>query len=162
MENKRRVYYLYLSTLISTGLYACNKTNLASCKWNIDWARIFPNDVMDKDCIVRIKLLSEEVVATTLTYDAHLGTVRASFSSIYQNSNNGVVLGMLVPQDGPASNTTNHVLYADTTTNTDGVRIKVPSGNSFFNVTLFDMTEAALTSSNLTDYQIEFYFEIIE
>ena len=79
-KNKRRVYYLYLSTLISTGVYKCDKTNLASCKWNIDWARIFPNDVMDKDCIVRIKLLSEEVVATTLTYDAHLGTVRASFA----------------------------------------------------------------------------------
>lgn len=161
-KNKRRVYYLYLSTLISTGLYKCDKTNLASCKWNIDWARIFPNDVMDKDCIVRIKLLSEEVVATTLTYDAHLGTVRASFSSIYQNSNNGVILGMLIPQDGPASNTTNHVLAADTTTNADGVRIKVPSGNTFFNINFFDLSEAALTSANLNDYQIEFYFEIIE
>lgn len=162
MENKRRVYYLYLSTLISTGIYKCDKTNLASCKWNIDWSRIFPTDVMDKDCIVRFKLISKEVVATTLTYDANLGTVRASFSSIYQNSNNGVSLGMLIPQDGPASNTTNHALYADTTTSTDGVRIKVPSSNTFFNINFFDLSETALTSANLTDYQVEFYFEIIE
>ena len=162
MENKKRVYYLYLSTLISSGLYKCDKTNLASCKWNIDWSRIFPADTNGKDCIVRIKLISEEVLATTLTYDANLGTVRANFSSIYQNSLNGVILGMLIPQDGPASNTTNHVLTADTTTNADGVRIKVPNGNSFFNINFFDLSETALTSANLNDYQVEFYFEIIE
>jgi len=160
--HNKRVYSLYLSTLISSGLYKCDKTNLASCKWNIDWSRIFPADTDGKDCIVKIKLLSEEVVATTLTYDANLGTVRANFSSAYQNSNNGVVLGMLIPQDGPASNTTNHVLTADTTANTDGVRIKVPSGNSLFNITLFDLAEASLTSANLNDYQIVFSFEIIE
>ena len=160
--HNKRIYYLYLSTLISSGLYKCDKTNLASCKWNIDWNRIFPADTMGKDCIVRIKLISEEVVATTLTYDAHLGTVRSSFSSVYQNSLNGVILGLLIPTDGPASNTTNHVLSADTTTNADGVRIKVPNGNAFFNIFLMDLSEALLTSANLNDYQIEFYFEIIE
>jgi hypothetical protein len=160
--HNKRIYSLYLSTLISSGAYKCDKTNLASCKWNIDWATIFPADTNGKDCIVRIKLISEEVVATTLTYDANLGTVRANFSSVYQNSLNGVILGLLVPQDGPASNTTNHVLSADTMTNANGVRIKVPNGNSFFNIFLMDLSEALLTSANLNDYQIEFNFEIIE
>jgi hypothetical protein len=157
----RRVYYLYLSTLITSGIYKCDKTNLAACKWNIDWARIFPADVIDKDCIVRTKLISKEVIATTLVYDSNVGTTRASFSSVYQNSNNGVILGLLIPQDGPAVNSTYHALLTDTT-QTNGVRIKVPNNNGYFTITFFDMAEAPLTSSNLTDYNVEFYFEIIE
>jgi len=159
--HNKRVYSLYLSTLISSGLYKCDKTNLASCKWNIDWSRIFPRDTDGKDCVVRFKLLSKEVVSTTMTYNGNLGTVRANFSSGYQNSNNGIVLGLLTLIESPDS-TSNNILTADTLEHNSSVRIKVPSGNSFFNITLFDLAEASLTSANLNDYQIVFSFEIIE
>jgi hypothetical protein len=159
--HNKRVYSLYLSTLISSGLYKCDKTNLASCKWNIDWSRIFPRDTDGKDCVVRFKLLSKDVATSTMSYDGNLGTVRANFSSGYQNSNNGIVLGLLTLVES-ADTTTDSILSADTMSNTNGVRIKVPSDNSFFNITLFDLAEASLTSANLNDYQIEFSFEIIE
>lgn len=159
--HNKRVYSLYLSTLISSGAYKCDKTNLASCKWNIDWNKIFPADTNGKDCIVRFKLLSKDVATATMSYDSNVGTVRANFSSMYQNSFNGVILGLLSLVES-ADTTTDSILTADTLTNASGVRIKVPNGNAFFNITLFDMTETLLTSANITDYQIEFNFEIIE
>ena len=159
--HNKRVYSLYLSTLISSGAYKCDKTNLASCKWNIDWNKIFPSDTNGKDCIVRIKLLSKDVATSTMSYDSNVGTVRANFSSVYQNSLNGVILGLLTLVES-ADTTTDSILTADTLANANGVRIKVPNGNSFFNIFLMDMTEALLTSANITDYQIEFNFEIIE
>lgn len=161
MENKKRVYYLYLSTLISSGAYKCDKTNLASCKWNIDWNRIFPADTIGKDCIVRIKLLSKDNAAATMTFDGNTGTVRANFSSVYQNSLNGVILGTLLLTGSPDSSSDNF-LNADTLEHNSGVRIKVPNGNAFFNIFLMDMSETLLTSANLVDWQIEFNFEIIE
>ena len=159
--HNKRIYSLYLSTLISSGAYKCDKTNLASCKWNIDWNKIFPADTNGKDCIVRIKLLSKDVATSTMSYDSNVGTVRANFSSVYQNSLNGVILGLLTLVES-ADTTTDSILTADTLANANGVRIKVPNGNSFFNIFLMDMTEALLTSANITDYQIEFNFEIIE
>ena len=159
--HNKRIYSLYLSTLISSGAYKCDKTNLASCKWNIDWNKIFPADTNGKDCIVRIKLLSKDVATSTMSYDSNVGTVRANFSSVYQNSFNGVILGLLTLVES-ADTTTDSILTADTLANANGVRIKVPNGNSFFNILLMDMTEALLTSANITDYQIEFNFEIIE
>ena len=159
--HNKRIYSLYLSTLISSGAYKCDKTNLASCKWNIDWNKIFPSDTNGKDCIVRIKLLSKDVATSTMSYDSNVGTVRANFSSVYQNSLNGVILGLLTLVES-ADTTTDSILTADTLANANGVRIKVPNGNSFFNIFLMDMTEALLTSANITDYQIEFNFEIIE
>lgn len=161
MENKKRVYLLYLSTLISSGIYKCDKTNLASCKWNIDWNRIFPADTNGKDCIVRFKLLSKDVASSTMTYDANIGTIRANFSSVYQNSLNGVVLGTLIITSSPDTATDN-VISVDTRGHSDGVRIKVPNGNNFFNIFFLDMSETLLTSANLVDYQVEFHFEIIE
>ena len=159
--HNKRIYSLYLSTLISSGAYKCDKTNLASCKWNIDWNRIFPTDTNGKDCIVRFKLLSKDVATSTMSYDSNVGTVRANFSSVYQNSLNGVILGLLTLVES-ADTTTDSILTADTLTNASGVRIKVPNGNAFFNIFLMDMTETLLTSANITDYQIEFNFEIIE
>ena len=159
--HNKRIYSLYLSTLISSGAYKCDKTNLASCKWNIDWNKIFPADTNGKDCIVRIKLLSKDVATSTMSYDSNVGTVRANFSSVYQNSLNGVILGLLTLVES-ADTTTDSILTADTLANANGVRIKVPNGNSFFNIFLMDMTETLLTSANITDYQIEFNFEIIE
>jgi hypothetical protein len=156
-----RTYSLYLSTLISSGLYKCDKTNLASPKWNIDWARIFPEDTNGKDCIVRIKLLSKDNTATTMTFDGNIGTVRANFSSIYQNSNNGVILATLSLTGSP-DNSSDNYLTADTLEHGSSVRIKVPNSNGFFNLFLMDMSETLLTSANLVDYQIEFNFEIIE
>ena len=159
--HNKRSYSLYLSTLISSGAYKCDKTNLASCKWNIDWNKIFPADTNGKDCMVRFKLLSKDVASSTMGYDAHLGTVRCNFSSVYQNSLNGVILGLLTLAGSP-DNSSNNVLTADTLEHGSSVRIKVPNGNSFFNIFLMDMTETLLTSANITDYQIEFNFEIIE
>lgn len=159
--HNKRIYSLYLSTLISSGAYKCDKTNLASCKWNIDWNTIFPTDTNGKDCIVRFKLLSKDVATSTMSFDGNLGTVRANFSSVYQNCFNGVILGLLTLLES-ADTTTDNILTADTLTNATGVRIKVPNGNSFFNIFLMDMTETLLTSANITDYQIEFNFEIIE
>jgi hypothetical protein len=156
-----RTYYLYLSTLITSGIYKCDKTNLASPKWNIDWARIFPADTNGKDCIVRFKLLSKDNAASTMTFDGNIGTVRANFSSVYQNSNNGVILGTLLLTGSPDSSSDNY-LNADTLQNAPAVRIRVPNNNGFFNIFLMDMSETLLTSANLVDYQIEFNFEIIE
>jgi hypothetical protein len=156
-----RTYTLYLSTLISSGIYKCDKTNLASPKWNIDWSRIFPSDTNNKDCVVRIKLLSKDNAASTMTFDGNIGTVRANFSSVYQNSLNGVILATLLLTGSPDSGTDNY-LTADTLEHSSSVRIKVPSGNAFFNIFLMDMSETILTSANLVDYQIEFNFEIIE
>jgi hypothetical protein len=161
MENKRRVYSLYLSTLISSGIYKCDKTNLASCKWNIDWGRIFPADTNGKDCFVRIKLVSKDNTATTMTFDGNIGTVRANFSSVYQNSLNGVILATLLLTGSP-DNSSDNYLNADTLEHAAAVRIKVPNGNAFFNIFFMDMSETILTSANLVDYQIEFSFEIIE
>jgi len=156
-----RTYYLYLSTLITSGIYKCDKTNLASCKWNIDWSRIFPEDTNGKDCIVRFKLLSKDNAASTMTFDGNIGTVRANFSSVYQNSNNGVILGTLLLTGSPDSGTDNY-LTADTLEHAAATRIKVPNNNGFFNIFLMDMSETLLTSANLVDWQIEFNFEIIE
>jgi hypothetical protein len=156
-----RTYTLYLSTLISSGIYKCDKTNLASPRWNIDWSRIFPSDTNGKDCIVRFKLLSKDNTATTMTFDGNIGTVRANFSSIYQNSLNGVILGTLLLTASPDSGSDNF-LNADTLEHGSSVRIKVPNGNAFFNIFLMDMSETLLTSANLVDWQIEFNFEIIE
>lgn len=158
---RKRIYLLYLSTLISSGAYKCDKTNLASCKWNIDWNTIFPADTNGKDCLVRFKLLSKDVASSTMSYDSNVGTVRANFSSVYQNSLNGVILGMLTLA-GSVDSSSDNILISDTLGYSDGVRIKVPNGNSFFNIFLMDMTETLLTSANLNDYQIEFNFEIIE
>ena len=159
--HNKRVYSLYLSTLISSGAYKCDKTNLASCKWNIDWNRIFPADTIGKDCIVRFKLISKDNAAATMIYDSNVGTVRANFSSVYQNSLNGVILGTLTLTGSPDSSSDNF-LSADTLEHNSAVRIKVPNGNAFFNIFLMDMSETLLTSANLVDWQIEFNFEIIE
>jgi hypothetical protein len=160
-SHNKRVYSLYLSTLISSGLYKCDKTNLASCKWNIDWSRIFPADTNGKDCMVRFRLLSKDNASSTMTFDGNIGTVRANFSSVYQNSLNGVILGTLVLAGSPDSASDNY-LNANTLENAVGVRIKVPNGNAFFNIFFMDMSETLLTSANLVDWQIEFKFEIIE
>jgi hypothetical protein len=159
--HNKRVYSLYLSTLISSGLYKCDKTDLASCKWNIDWGRIFPADTNGKDCIVRLRLVSKDNAASTMAFDANIGTVRANFSSVYQNSLNGVILATLVVTGSPDSASDN-LLSADTLEHNSAVRIKVPNGNAFFNIFLMDMSETLLTSANLVDWQIEFNFEIIE
>ena len=159
--HNKRVYSLYLSTLISSGAYKCDKTDLASCKWNIDWNKIFPADTNGKDCIVRIRLVSKDNAAATMAFDENIGTVRANFSSVYQNSLNGVILATLVVTGSPDSATDN-LLSADTLEHNSAVRIKVPNGNAFFNIFLMDMSETLLTSANLVDWQIEFNFEIIE
>jgi len=159
--HNKRTYSLYLSTLISSGIYKCDKNNLASPKWNIDWSRIFPSDTNGKDCVVRIRLLSKDNASSTMTFDGNIGTVRANFSSVYQNSLNGVILATLSLTGSPDDSSDNF-LTADTLGHTSGVRIKVPNGNAFFNLFLMDMSEALLTSANLVDYQIEFNFEIIE
>lgn len=157
----KKIYYLYLSTLISSGQYACDKTNLASCKWNIDWSKIFPPTLINKDCLVRINLVSKEIAAATLVYNSNIGTVRSTFSSVYQNTPNGTILGLLNVIDSPSSATSFHSLQCDTSQML-GVRIRVPNTLSQFTINFLDMTESSLLSANLTDYQIEMYFEIID
>jgi hypothetical protein len=88
-----KVVSLNLSTL-GTGKYApLDKTNLANVKWSINWKEVMGEYFnTNKHCRVKCKVIS--AASTSLNTTNNLGTIRASFSSIYSNINNGLILGV--------------------------------------------------------------------
>jgi hypothetical protein len=146
-----KVYTLYLSTLTPYGQTApTDKTNLANVKWNINWDSLF-DDAPDCDCNVRFLLVGK---SGTYVYNNTLCSLRASFSSIYQNIYNGVNIGLVNPVNNPTS--TDHRLFGDTTSSV-GVQIQKPTGNQEFRLQMIGLDEAQIT--NAQDYQVWIYFE---
>ena len=161
MSNK--VYNLYLSTLTPANYSfpVVNKTNLANVQWNVDWRTIFGDLCGRGDCLVKILLQSKEIASTTLTYDATLGSVRCSFSTAYQNTSQGVNIGIINAVDSPSANTAIHIFTCDTMQQ-KGTRIRIPNATNDFTILLLDATGTPLVTGNLTDYIAFFQFEIIE
>lgn len=152
-----KIFTLYLSTLTPAGynFSPVDKTNLANVKWSIDWNRVFGDLCGRADCLVKVRLMSRKNTVANLSYDTNLGTVRCNLYSAYQQQNNGVILGTLIPQ----------MISSDTylscdTSMTSGVRIRVPNTTSSFNIQLVGLNES-LTPCNV-EYEIQFDFEIIE
>lgn len=146
-----KVYTLYLSTLTPFGQnIPTDKTNLANVKWNVNWDSLF-DDAPDCDCRVRFLLTSK---SGALVYNNTLASLRASFSSIFQNTYNGVNLGLINPVNNPTS--TDHRFLGDTTSNV-GIQIQRPRGNQDFRLQMIGLDEAQIT--NALDYQVWIYFE---
>jgi len=154
-----RTYSLYLSTTTPAGskYVATNKTALGNVTWTINWREIFGE--YQGDATVRCKLVSAVGAIGTYTMTDYSGSLRASFTSPYANNTNGVNLGHLLPVVDPTV-TTNAYLSCDTTTNAEGVTIKVPTSNQNFTVTMVSPAEALIT--NALNYQIWFYFDVYD
>lgn len=88
-----KVVSLNLSTL-ATGNYApMDKSNLANCRWLINWREVLGEyHNSNKTCRVKGKLVSAP--STLLTSSNNLGTVRLSLASNYSNITNGLTLGV--------------------------------------------------------------------
>jgi hypothetical protein len=86
-----RVVSLYLSTQ-STGKFApYDKTNLANCKWQINWKEIFGEYFnTNLPCRVKTKIITNQ--SPNLSTANNFGSVRANFSSQYSNITNGLAL----------------------------------------------------------------------
>ena len=157
-----KVYNLYLSTLTPSNYQfpVVDKTNLANVKWNVDWRDVFGDLCGRGDCLVKLSLQSKEVAAATLTYDAHIGSVRCNFSTAYQNTTQGVNIGILGVANSPTG-TAEHLISCNTLQDR-GTRIRIPNATNDFNISLYDMAATLLVSADITDYQAFFQFEIIE
>ena len=92
------VYSLYLSTLF--GNNRLDVTNLATCKWIINWDDLFKgyNYQYDK-CRVRYSLVSEQKSDGTFAWSNNIGYLSANFASNYTSSaNQNAILGLVYPQ----------------------------------------------------------------
>jgi hypothetical protein len=88
-----KVVSLYLSTL-STGKYApYDKSNLANCKWQINWKEIF-GEYYNTNCLCRVKAKLITAQSTSLSTANNLGSVRINVTSNYANMTNGLALGI--------------------------------------------------------------------
>lgn len=100
-----KVVSLNLSTL-ATGNYApMDKSNLANCRWLINWREILGEyHNSNKTCKVKGKLISAP--STLLTSANNLGTVRLSLASNYSNITNGLTLGIPIIRQTADTNAT--------------------------------------------------------
>lgn len=151
-------YYLNTQST-STTSKPYNKSNLANCSYNVAWAALFRNsrDLLDKrdvKCRLRVQLLSQQ--NTSITHAANEGTVRVNFGSSSQNTNQGVIVGMVKPI-ASATTAGNFYLECDTTA-TPGVEINVPVDMTDFNVRIFNSAETLQV--NVPEYEMFLHFEI--
>jgi len=147
-------YGLYLSTTgVNNKPY--NKTSLNNVKWNINWKEIFGKT--EGECNVRIKLISAS--ATNLTWANNIGSIRASFASNYQNSNNGFNLGSIQPFLDNTTTTANTTYLDSDTRNTNGVTMVIPTSNTDFTITFLNSSENLMV--NVPEYQIWLYFDVV-
>jgi hypothetical protein len=146
-------YGLYLSTNTSiNSLKPVDKTNLNRVKWTINWKEIFGSK--EGECRIRVKLVSNS--ATNLVWNDNVGSVRGSFSSNYQNSNNGFNLGSVIPVlDNTAANSS----YLDCDTRASkGISMVIPKTNTEFSLQFLNSAENAMV--NVPEYQIWLYFDV--
>jgi hypothetical protein len=144
-----KTYSLYLSTW--SGKNVVNKTNLNNVIFNVNWDEIFGNQ--KGVCNVRLRMNTGSGTFT----DVYNGSLRASFSSNFTNTNYGVnIAPILITQLTSSIN----VLLSDTFY-TNGLTIQIPKGNQQFTISFLDRAESLM--SNLTqDWQIWFYFDVYD
>jgi hypothetical protein len=151
----KKTYSLYLST---NGQFAPqNKTNLGNLTWSANWDTIFGNE-KSEEVNVRVSLVSKSSAAI-LTWANNVGSVRCSFISPYQSSNNGCNVASIQPVIDLTTNTANSSYLSADTTKTKGITILKPKGTQDFNIQILDRTESIM--ANVTDYQIFLYFDIL-
>jgi len=146
-------YGLYLSTT-GTINKPYNKTNLNNVKWNINWKEIFGSVV--GECNVRVKVVSAS--NANLTWANNIGSVRASFASNYQNSNNGFNLGSIQPLLDNTSSTANTTYLDCDTRSSIGVSMIIPTTNTDFTIQFLNSSESLMT--NVPEYNIWLYFDV--
>ena len=148
---------LYLSTSsLSNPPY--DKSNLANCKWNIDFDNIFGEAT--GNCLLTCKFISHEVLYLPITdpfdWSKGFGSINCNFASNNSNNNNGVVIGYL-NFDTQLSN--NHAYMKFNELEKNGVCIEIPKGQKSLNIQLLRDTGKFLTPLDLVDYQIFMMFE---
>ena len=147
-----KVHSLYLSTL-SPAPNAPILDTATLVSWNINWDSFF-NSTKGEYCRVKFLLTSQ---SGTLVYNNTLGSLRASFTSKYNNNYNGVNLGLINVVNDPT--TANHRYFGDTTSSV-GVEISRPVGNQAFQLQFISLSETPLSVG--LDYQVWLYFEFEE
>lgn len=154
-----RTYSLYLSTTTTAGNpYApVNKTSLANVSWNINWREIFGN--YEGEATVRCKLVSASGTFTSDTLSTYSLSLRGSFTSPYSNNSSGVNLSNVLPVIDPTISSKVY-LFADSTSNAEGVTIKAPTSNQTLNISLFKADGTLAT--NTLEYQLWLYFDVYD
>lgn len=147
-----KVHSLYLSTL-SPAPNAPVVDTATLVSWNINWDSFF-NGTKGDTCRVKFLLTSQ---SGALVYNNTLCSLRASFTSKYNNNYNGVNLGLLNAVNNPTS--TDHRYFGDTTSSV-GVQIARPVGNQAFQLQFISLSESLLSVA--LDYQVWLYFEFEE
>jgi len=147
-----KVHSLYLSTL-SPAPNAPVVDTATLVAWNINWDSFF-NGTKGEYCRVKFLLTSQ---SGTLVYNNTLCSLRANFTSKYNNNYNGVNLGLLNAVNNPTS--TDHRYLGDTTSSV-GVQIARPVGNQAFQLQFISLSESLLSVA--LDYQVWLYFEFEE
>ena len=143
-----KTYSLYLSTW--SGKNVVNKTNLNNVIFNVNWDEIFG----DLKGVTNVRLRMNTGSGSFL--DTQNGSLRASFSSNYTNTNYGVnIAPILITQ----LTSTINVLLSDTFY-TNGLSINIPKGNGQFTISFLDRSENLM--SGVPEYQIWFYFDVYE
>ena len=150
----KTTYGIYLSTITGDSWKPVDKTNLNNVKWSINWREIFGSK--EGEYKVRIKLFSAS--NKNLTWANNVGSVRASFSSNYQNSTNGFNLGSVNPVLDNTTGTANTCYLDCDTRATQGVSMIIPKTNADFSITFFNASETAMV--NVPEYQIWLYFDV--
>ena len=159
-----KVYTLYLSTQTPSGTAGAplDATNKAFVKWSINWDALlgFPND-RNTERLTKVTFqLSSLAQDSIYTYSGNSGYLALTgLSNKFQNSNNGLVLGAVVPIDNPVAGHPSHILTGDTL-QTRGVTTYIPYGYQELIVGIYDRTGAL--QSNVLDYQLILQFEMEE
>jgi hypothetical protein len=97
---------------------------------------------------------------TGALFDPSVGSIRANFSAMYSNNNNGVFLGIM-DLTGDPIDTSYYSFTCDTTQVTSGTCISIPKGTSDLVLSFVDATETTLLTT-MVDYEVVLYFEVIE
>ena len=145
---------LFPNLINTSSLKPYNKINLNNVKWNINWRQIFGNT--EGECRVRVKFVSQS--ATNFTWSANTGSLRASLTSNYQNSNNGLNLGLVKPEIVTSLASPLTLYLESDTTNTKGTTMIIPTTNTDLTISLFNGNESLMV--NVPEYHIWLYFDV--
>ena len=144
----------YYNTNISSSLKPYNKINLNNVKWNISWREIFGNT--EGECRVRVKFVSQS--ATNFSWSANTGSIRASFSSNYQNYSNGFNLGLIKPEIVSSIKSPLTFYLESDTTDTKGTTMTIPKTNTDLIISILNGNESLMV--NVPEYHIWLYFDV--
>ena len=146
-----RTYSLYLSTA-SAVRAPLNAGNLANVTWSINWHEVFGYKTGQAN--VRVRLISDS--AASQTWTNWIGSLRANFASNSSNVTNGLVLGLVRPQNDPVTST-NTILEVDTL-NATGPTMNIPSNNGTLVISLLTKADALMTS--VPNYTLWLLFDV--